>query len=68
MCWPYGWLFGPKLSKQGSLFHQIFLDHWNIGGFSRNWQKYSKMGSSLPKFIIKVGMTASFEDIERADF
>ena len=31
----------------------------NIGGFSRNLQKLSKMGSFPPKFIIKVGMTAT---------
>ena len=31
----------------------------NMGGFSRNWQKLSKMGSFPPKFIIKVGMTAT---------
>ena len=29
----------------------------NMGGFPRNWQKLSKMGSFPPKFIIKVGMT-----------
>ena len=26
---------------------------------SRNWQKVQKMGSFLPKFIIKVSMTAT---------
>ena len=31
----------------------------NMGGFSRNWQKLSKMGSFPLKFIIKVGMTAA---------
>ena len=31
----------------------------NMGGFSRNWQKFSKMGSFPPKFIIKGGMTAT---------
>ena len=31
----------------------------NMGGFSKNWQKWSKMGSFPPKFIIKVGMTAT---------
>ena len=31
----------------------------NMGGFSRNWQKLSKMGSFPPKFIIKVGITAT---------
>ena len=31
----------------------------NIGRFSRSWEKLSKMGSFPPKFIIKVGMTAT---------
>ena len=31
----------------------------NIGGFSRNWQRLSKMGSFPPRFILKVGMTAT---------
>ena len=49
-------VFGKKFSKQGSFFQQIFLRHeW----FSRNWQKWSKVGSFLPKFIIRVGMTAT---------
>ena len=29
-------------------------------GFSRNWPKIVQMGSSPPKFIIKVGMAATF--------
>ena len=29
------------------------------GGLSRNWRKIAKMGGFPPKFIIKVGMTAS---------
>ena len=32
----------------------------NMGGLSRNWQKIAKMDRFSPKFIIKVGMTASF--------
>ena len=31
----------------------------NMGGFSRNWQQIVKMGSFPPKFIIRVGMTAT---------
>ena len=31
----------------------------SMGWFSRNWQTIAKMGSFLPKFIIKVGMTAT---------
>ena len=52
-----GKFLGPKLSKQGSLFRQISI---NKGGLSRNWRKIAKMGGFPPKFIIKVGMTASF--------
>ena len=57
MCRPDGWVFGPKFSKQGSHFQQILI---NMSGFSRNWQKIAKNGPFSPKFIIKVGMTASF--------
>ena len=32
----------------------------NMGGLSRNWRKIAKMGRFPPKFIIKLGMTASF--------
>ena len=32
----------------------------NMGGSSRNWRKIVKNGWFPPKFIIKVGMTASF--------
>ena len=52
-----GGFLGPKLSKQGSLFWQISI---NMGGLSRNWQKIAKNGAFPPKFIIKVGMKASF--------
>ena len=51
-----GGFLGPKFSKQGSFFGRFSL---NMGGFSRNWQKIVKMGSFSPKFIIKVGMTAT---------
>ena len=33
--------FGPKLSKQGSLFGRFFL---NMVEFSRNWQKVAQNG------------------------
>ena len=45
---------GPKFSKKGSLFGRFSL---TMGWFSRNWQKFSYMGSFPPKFIIKVGIT-----------
>ena len=54
MCRPYGWVFGPKFSRQGSLFGRFSI---NMGGLSRSW---GKMDRFPPKFIIKVGMTASF--------
>ena len=56
MCHPYGWVLGLKFSKKGPLFGKFSL---NMGWFSRNWQKIAKMGSFPPKFIIKVGMTAT---------
>ena len=40
----------------------------NMGGFPRNWQKMSKMDSFPPKFIIKVGMTATFGNQKRVAF
>ena len=49
MCRPYGWVLGPKFSKQGSLFRPFVLKH---GWVSRKWQKIVKMGSFPPKFII----------------
>ena len=36
-----GGFLGPKFSRQGSLFWQIFHKH---GGFSRNWRKIVKNG------------------------
>ena len=51
-----GGFFGPKFSKQGSLFRQIFLKH---GWVSQKLEKFSKMGTFPPKFIIKGSMTAT---------
>ena len=42
--------------NKGPFFGRFSL---NIHGFSTNWQILSKMGSFPPKFIIKVGMTAT---------
>ena len=42
--------------NKGPVFSRLSI---NIGGFPGNWQKLSKMGSFPPKFIIKVGMTAT---------
>ena len=52
-----GGFLGPKFSKQGSLFRQIFLKHEWV--FQKLAKKLSKMGSFQPKFIIKVGMMAT---------
>ena len=57
MCRPYmGGFLGLKFSKQGSLFRQIFLKY---GLVFQKLAKIAKMGSFPPKFIIKVGMTAT---------
>ena len=46
---------------QNSLSRGPFFGRFSIkmDGFSRNWQKLSKMGGFPPKFIIKGGMTAA---------
>ena len=56
MCHPYGWVLDPKLYKEGS-FWQIFLKH---GMVWLELQNMVRMGTFLPKFIIKVGTKASF--------
>ena len=56
--------FGPKFSKQGSLFSRFFI---NMDGLSRNWRKIAKSGLPSAK-IIKVGMTASFGNKKRVPF
>ena len=53
-----GGFLGLKFSKQGSLFRQIFLKHGWV--FQKLAKKLQKVGSFPPKFIIKVGMTATF--------
>ena len=52
-----GGFLGPKFSKQGSLFWQIFVKH--VWVFQKLVKKLSKRGSFPPKFIIKVGFTAT---------
>ena len=53
-----GGFLGPKFSKQGSLFRQIFHKQgWVIQKLAKNSKK---MGGFPQKFIIKVGMTATF--------
>ena len=49
--------FGVQSSlKKGHFFGRFSL---NMDRFSRNWQNILEMGSFLPKFIIKMGMTAT---------
>ena len=63
MCRPYGWVFGPKFSRQGSLSRHIFHKYgWVIG------EKWPKIGCYPPKFIIKIGMAASFGSKKRVPF
>ena len=45
--------------NKGPFFGRFSL---NMGGLSSNWQNIVKMGSFPPKFIIKVGMTATFSN------
>ena len=66
MCHPYGWVFRPKFSKQGSLFRPIFHKHGV--GYPEIGENSKKMSHFLPKFIIKVGMTASFGNEKRVPF
>ena len=54
MCHPYGWAFGSKIL---STWDPFSADFWV--GFPEIGKKSSKMGSFPPKFIIKVGMTAT---------
>ena len=53
-----GGVLGPKFSKQGSLFRQIFHKQgWVTKKLAKNSKKWVVFP---PKFIIKVGMTATF--------
>ena len=47
---------GQNSLNKGLFFGRFYI---NMGGLSRNWQKIAKMGHFPPKFIIKVGRTAS---------
>ena len=51
-----GGFLGPKFSKQGSLFRQIFNKH---GWAFQKLAKFVKKGSFPPKLIINVSMTAT---------
>ena len=57
MCHPYGWVFGLKFSKQGSLFGRFSI---NMGALSRNWQKIAKNGPFFAKILHKSGYDSKF--------
>ena len=65
MCRPYGRVFGPKFSKQGSLFRQIFHKHgWVI-------QKLAKMAKNGPfsaEIHHKSGYESKFRQLEEGTF
>ena len=61
MCRPYGWVFEPKFSKQGSLFRQM-------GGLSRNWRKIAKNGPFPTKIHHKSGYESKFQYLEEGTF
>ena len=49
--------FSRNYLKKGPFFSRFSI---NMGGLSRNWRKMPKMGRFLPKFIMKMGVKASF--------
>ena len=57
MCRPYGWIFGPKFSKQGSLFGRFSI---NMGGLSRNWRKIVENGPFSANIRHKSGYDSKF--------
>ena len=54
-----GGLFGPKFSKLGSFFSEIFLTH-HRWAWHKICQKLLKTGSFPSKFMVKMGQKASF--------
>ena len=52
-----GGFLGRNSLDKGPLFSRFSI---NMFGLSRNWRKMAKMGRFPPKFMIRVGMTASF--------
>ena len=49
--------WAPNSLNKGPFFGRFSI---NKGGLSRNWREIAKMGGFPPKFVIKVGMTATF--------
>ena len=62
---PYGWVFGPKFSKKGSLFSRFSI---NLGGLSRSWQKIAKNGSFSAKIHHKSRYESKFWQLEEGNF
>ena len=60
-----GGILGRNSLNKGPFFGRKSI---NMGGLSRNWRKLPKMGRFPPKFIIKVGVTASFGNQKRVPF
>ena len=65
MCRPYGWVFGPKFSKQGFLFGRFSI---NMGGLSRNWRKIAKNGPFSAKTHHRSGCDSKFWLLEEGTF
>ena len=65
MCRPYGLVFGPKFSKQGSLFGRFSI---NMGGLSRNWQKMAKNGPFSAEIHYISGYESKFRQLEEGTF
>ena len=66
MCRPYGRVFGPKFSKQGTLFRQICHKHGLvILKLAKNDQKWTVFRQ---KFIIKSGHESKFRQLEEGTF
>ena len=65
MCRPYGWVLGPKFSKQGSLFRQIFHKHgWAI----QKLAKIAQNGSFSAKIHHNSGYVSKFRLLKEGTF
>ena len=60
-----GGFFGPKFSKQGSLFGRFSI---NKGGLSKNWRKIAKNGWFSAKIHHESGYDGNFRQLEEGAF
>ena len=60
-----GGFLGRNSLNKGPFFDRFSI---NMGGLSRNWRKIAKNGLFPRKFIIRVGMKASFGNYKRVPF